>query len=114
MPSSREFVDHTIDLFSAFGEVTARSMFGGWGLYHQGVMFALIAEDVLYLKADAANRGAFEAVGMEPFLYQKGDGSTATMSYWEAPPPALEDPQEMVAWAQGAYEAALRGKKKRR
>jgi DNA transformation protein len=97
-----------VDVLSdAIGRVSARSMFGGWGLYREGRMFALVADDALYLKADDKNRAMFEAEGRGPFVYD-GKGKPVSMSYFEAPPEALDDPSEMRPWARAAYEAALR------
>ena len=50
--------------------MSARAMFGGFGLYLRGVMFALIADETLYFKTDAVNRAAFEEAGMAPFVYE--------------------------------------------
>ncbi|MCM0018901.1 MAG: TfoX/Sxy family DNA transformation protein [Tagaea sp.] len=102
------FVAMCVEVLSeALGRVAARSMFGGWGLYREGRMFALIAEDTLYLKADAANRHSFEAEGLGPFVYE-GKGKPVSMRYYQAPPDALDDPAAMLPWARAAYDAALR------
>ena len=102
-----EIVDLALELFEPLGGVTARRMFGGWGFHHQGMMFALIAADTLYLKADAVNRPAFEAVGMPPFHYE-ARGRQIVLPYRQAPPEALEDAALMLPWARGAVDAALR------
>lgn len=91
----------------ALGRVAARSMFGGWGIYREGRMFGLIADDTLYLKADDKNRAMFEAEGLGPFVYD-GKGKPVSMSYYEVPPEALDDPSAMRPWAVSAYDAALR------
>ena len=67
MASSAEFRDHVLDLLAALGPVTARRMFGGFGIYLDGVMFALIADDILYLKVDDRTRPDYEAAGSAPF-----------------------------------------------
>ena len=87
-------------------------MFGGHGVYYDGVMIGLIASEALYLKADKQSAHLFEEQGLEPFSYPKGDKQVA-MSYFQAPGEALEDPSEMQEWAQVAYEAALRSKQRR-
>jgi DNA transformation protein len=84
-------------------------MFGGFGLYLRGVMFALVAGETLYLKADALNRAAFEEAGMGPFVYETKGRKVAT-SYHEAPPDALEDADALSELARGAYAAAQRAK----
>jgi DNA transformation protein len=91
-----------------FGPVRAKAMFGGWGLYHEDVFFALIAEDALYLKADGESRPVFEALGLQPFVYRMKDGDSVTMTYLQAPEEALESPDVMAEWARRAYAAALR------
>jgi DNA transformation protein len=116
MPKRSEFVEHVVETMRRFGPVEPKSMFGGWGLYHQGLFFALIAEDALYIKTDDENRADFEALGLEPFVYAMKDGETLTMSYRAAPEEALENPDVMAEWARRGYAAALRAaaKKKRR
>ncbi|MDB5456007.1 MAG: competence protein TfoX [Caulobacter sp.] len=81
-------------------------MFGGVGLYAEGLFFALIASDVLYLKTDATTRPAFEAADSQPFR----PGNGAALSYWSAPIEALDDPELMVDWARRAIAAARRAK----
>ena len=88
--------------------VSARAMFGGFGLFQGGVMFALIARGTLYFKVDDANRGAYEDAGMPPFRYLRG-GKTFEMSYWQAPSDVLDDEEEIAAWARDAITAAHRG-----
>jgi len=83
-------------------------MFGGWGLYHEGVFFALIAADTLYFKADDGNAAHFDAAGLPPFVYESRLGERIVMSYRQAPPEALESPAEMQTWARLGYGAALR------
>ncbi len=103
------FIVHILDQLEAFGPVIARSMFGGFGLYLRGVMFALVADETLYFKTDAVNRALFEDTGMGPFLYQTKDRKVA-MSYHEVPPDALEDCEALAELARGAYAAAQRAK----
>ncbi|HSM23090.1 MAG TPA: TfoX/Sxy family protein, partial [Rubrivivax sp.] len=83
MAGSKEFVVHILDRLQPLGAVTARAMFGGHGIYCDGVMFALIAEDVLYFKVDDQNRPRFEALGAGPF--RPYADRPVTMSYYEVP-----------------------------
>ena len=101
------FVSHCLELLAPLGAVRARRMFGGWGLYADDVFIAVIARDRLYLKADAESKAAFEAAGSEHFVYDLKTGAVA-MSYWSAPPDAMDSPAEMAPWARGALQAALR------
>lgn len=109
MTASPAFCAHLIDLMAGFGPVSLRRMFGGAGLYHGGVMFALVFDDTLYFKVDDRNRPAFEAAGMAAFTYE-GDKGPVAMSFYEAPPDAMEDAEMMRDWVRGAYEAALGAK----
>ena len=108
MPSTRnEFADYVMELMADWATVSARKMFGGYGLYREGLMFALIADDELFFKTDAGNVTQFEQVGSHPFVY-RNQTRTVQMSYWSAPEASLESPAEMSAWCQSAYGAALR------
>jgi DNA transformation protein len=109
MKTSDEFAAHAAELLSSVGRVTARRMFGGRGLYCDGTMFALIADDVLYLKVDEGNRAEFERAGATPFTYG-AQGRRTVMSYFRAPDEALESPAQAQPWARSAYAAALRGR----
>ncbi len=82
-------------------------MFGGHGVYRDGVIVGIIIDDVLHLKVDAATRATFEAAGCAPFLYE-AKGKQIPMSYWTVPDEALDSPQAFRPWAQHAWEAALR------
>jgi DNA transformation protein and related proteins len=102
-------VDHCLELLAPLGTVRARRMFGGHGFYCDDLFFALIAMDRLFLKADPVTQPAFAAAGCEPFVYD-GKGKSVTMSYWTAPPAAMESPAEMQPWARLALAAALRAR----
>ena len=104
---SREYLDYLHDLFSAFAPVTTRAMFGGHGVYRDGLILAIVIDEVLYLKVDDGTRADFEAEGCAPFLYE-ARGKRIPMSYWSVPEFALDSPQEFRPWAQRAWEAALR------
>jgi len=100
-------VNHCLELLSSVGGARARRMFGGHGLYVDDIFIALIAQDRLYLKADAESRPRFEAAGSEPFVYDTKTGEIA-LGYWSAPPEAMESPALMQPWARLALQAALR------
>lgn len=108
-PRRNEFVEHVLELLAPFGSVSARRMFGGFGIYRDALMFALVAGDVLYLKADTENRGEFEEAGSEPFSYTVRR-KQVILSYWRAPEEALENAESMRTWARSAFAAALRAK----
>jgi DNA transformation protein len=83
-------------------------MFGGHGLYHEGLMFAIVMDQRLYLKADEVNRPEFEALGLAPFTYAM-KGRDVALSYWAAPDAIFDEPSVAVRWARSAWDAALRG-----
>ena len=108
MNTPSQFVTHIVELMEAFGPVESKAMFGGWGLYHSGVFFALVLGDVLYLKADGENRPSFEALGLPPFVYESRLGQKTAMQYFQAPADALESRDVMAEWARRSYAAAVR------
>jgi len=111
MPSSKSYRDFVVEqLGRVVPQVRARSMFGGFGIYSGELFFALIANNVLYFKVDAVNRGDYEARGMGPFRPYGDDRDT--MQYYEVPADLLEDAEELGAWAEKAIGAARRKKKK--
>jgi len=104
---SREYLDYLHDLFSAFAPIATRAMFGGHGVYREGVIIGIVIDEAIYLKVDDQTRAAFEAQGCAPFVYESR-GKVVPMSYWSVPEEALDSPQEFRPWAQRAWEAALR------
>jgi DNA transformation protein len=107
MPRRDALVEHCLELLSPMGTASAQRMFGGHGLRLDGLFIALVAFDRLYLKADALNRPRFAEAGCEPFVYDS-KGRPVTLSYWTAPPQAMDSPEQMRPWARLALDAALR------
>ena len=107
---SAELVQHITELLAGLGRLKTRSMFGGHGLYSDGVFFGFVLGDVLYLKADDDSRPRFLAAGLKPFVWRK----RASVNYYRAPPEALESPHAALDWAREALGAALRSKKRKK
>lgn len=105
--SSGEFVEYLLEQLRPLGAVSARRMFGGYGVYYGNRMFGLVADDQLYLKTDDQNRAEFEARDLKPFIYQTERRNIA-MSYSEAPAEALDDSEALCEWARSAIAAAAR------
>lgn len=101
------FADFILEILRPWRPVTARRMFGGHGVYHAGVMFALLADGQLYLKVDHESRGAFEAAGLSPFMYES-NGRRVALSYYRAPDAMLDEPELAHEWAERGWQAALR------
>ena len=95
------------------GKVTTRSMMGGATLYLDGTVFAIIADDELWFKADKVSDSEWDSLGAERFTYDMR-GKIGTMNYRRAPLDAYDDPEAMRRWAALALEAGLRAPKKRR
>jgi DNA transformation protein len=105
-----EFVEFLTEVFESFGPINAKRMFGGYGIYRDGLMFGLVADDVLYLKADAKSVAKFTDRGLPCFEYLK-QGKRMRISYYAAPDEVFDNPDEARDWAMLAFEAALRGRK---
>lgn len=103
-----DFIPFVQELLDRWGPVTSRRMFGGHGLYHEGLMFAIVMNQQLYLKADDLNRPDFEALGLTPFTYPM-KGREVALSYWSAPEVIFDDSEEAERWARSAWDAAARG-----
>ena len=100
--------DDIRELFSAFGRVEVRRLFGGAGIFADGTMFALVSKGVIYLKTDGHNAPAFEREALEPFTYATKAGRRGVMSYRRMPDRLYDDPEELAIWARDALAAAGR------
>lgn len=107
MTTDRDFINYLLELLAPLDGVSAKRMFGGYGLFRDGLMFALVADDTLYFKADEQTRARFTERELEPFTYDKA-GKLMQMSYYRAPEETMDSSDEMGEWARLAYEAALR------
>jgi DNA transformation protein len=106
MPVSDDFHDYILEQLSAMRAVVSRRMFGGVGLYCDGLFFGLIDDDVLYLKVDDSNRPDYTTRGMEPFRPFK-DKPLYSMTYFQVPAEVLEDAEQLVEWSRKACAVAL-------
>jgi DNA transformation protein len=108
MTVSEPYLAFAQDVLAPLAPLRIKRMFGGAGVYSGEVFFAILADDTLYLKADARSRDAYEARGLRPFTYTRKDGRAAHLSYYPLPADILEDPEALVAWAREAVAAAQR------
>ena len=108
MPVTPGYKAFVIEQLEKVASITSKSMFGGVGLYADGLFFALIANDRLYFKVDDSNRLDFEAAEMEPF---RPYGDERSMKYYEVPIGVLEDVDALQTWAEKAVAVARRAKK---
>jgi DNA transformation protein and related proteins len=106
MPVSSTYRTYILEQLSPLGSVTARPMFGGLGLYHDGRFFGLVDDDTLYLKVDDTSRADYERAGMGPFRPSAEEGPT--LGYYQVPAEVLEDRMVLRDWAATAVEVARR------
>lgn len=102
-----EDADRLHELFASFGPVSVRRMFGGAGLFADGLMFGLVFEGVVYLKAKADTVATFEREGCQPFSYGTKTGRRVLTSYWRLPDRLYDDPDELAQWARAALSTAI-------
>ena len=106
MAVSDDFRVFILEQLATAGRVTPRAMFGGVGLYLDGLFFALIDDDTLYFKSDDTTRARYEQAGSKPFC-PFPDQPDKSMAYWQVPAEVLEDADELAAWAREAMGVAL-------
>lgn len=99
------YADYVLDLLSPLGGVALRAMFGGHGVYRDGIMFGIVADDQLYFKVDEKTCADYQARGSEPFTYA-ARGKEIRLSYWRVPEDVMEDTDELHIFANRAGEVA--------
>jgi len=97
-----------VELFAEFGSVTVRRMFGGAGIFVDGLMIGLVSDGVIYLKTDHETIQGFVAEGLRPFSYATRHGERKLTSYWRMPDRLYDDTEELARWATAAHAVALR------
>lgn len=102
-----EFVEHVLEMLEGAGDIRAKRMFGGYGIYRDDLIFGLVVDDVLYLKTDEQSVGLFAERGQSPFVYVKKGEPTKT-SYYSAPEEMFDDPEDAERWLRIACDAAIR------
>ncbi|MFN3745568.1 MAG: TfoX/Sxy family protein [Hyphomicrobiaceae bacterium] len=112
MSADAALIAHLMDVLRPLGGVASRRMFSGAGVFRDGLMFALVVGDELYIKADEATIPDFEAEGCGPFVYGTKNGERALRSYWRAPEFLVDDDDAMREWCRRAAEVAARATSK--
>jgi DNA transformation protein len=103
-----DFEEWVREHFAALGPLKIKRMFGGAGVYRQGIIFALLDDGVVWLKGDETNVPALEAAGSRQFTYPGKDEVEMKLGYWSLPDSATDDADEAAEWGRGAFEVALR------
>jgi DNA transformation protein len=109
VPKPDRYVEFVVEQFSPLGRITTRFMFGGWCLYCEGTVFALVANGSVFLKGDAESIPKFEARGLPAF--RPFPDQDLTMKYFQAPPEIFEDGDAMREWCGLAIAAGRRASK---
>jgi DNA transformation protein len=100
--ADRTFKDRVFDQLSGLGGITSRPMFGGWGIYWEAVIFAILFGDQLYFKVDEQSKSEYVAKGMAPFHPNERQ---TLKSYYEVPSDVLDDIEALLSWAREAIRA---------
>ena len=113
MVASDSFAEFLCEQLAPLGHLTMLRMFGKTGVFCDGVMFGIVADNTLYFRVDDDNRAVFEeAQSFSPLNYKK-KGSTIDLSFWRVPERLFDEPDELVTWARAALAAARRVAAKR-
>ena len=108
MAYDRAFGDWVLEHFAALGPLRIKPMFGAAAVYADDLIWALLDDGVVWLKADDENEAALRAAGSRQFTYPTKDGQAMSMAYWSLPETAADDADEAVGWARASMAAAVR------
>jgi DNA transformation protein len=104
------FQDYVKELFAGMGRVEIKRMFGGAGGYSGGLMFLLLADDTIHIKADDALKAELRQEGSGPFVWEPQSGprkgEKVDLGYWRLPDAALDDPELAAEWGRKALAIA--------
>jgi DNA transformation protein len=101
--ASTEAAEDLQDKLRPLGDVTIRKMFGGYGVFESGKMFALVdSGGAVFLKADDTNRSRFEEAGCQKH---------GRMPYFQVPENVLADEADLQEWARTSLQVARQAKK---
>ena len=107
MTGREDLVNYIIDMLQDLGHIDAKYMFGDWGLYLDGLFFAILEDDNLFVKVDDKSREFFEKNKLKQFSYMR-KGKRCFLSYYKVPDEAIDDIDMLKYWAELGYQAALR------
>lgn len=110
MEDKKAFANEVSARLTPLGPVSARPMFGGFGIYLDGVMFGIIASGILYFRVDETTRADYERTDSGPFTYNRKGRTVEMDGYWRVPAKTYEDPERLIHWAERAHDTARRSK----
>src|SRR5580704_11791460 len=114
MVASDSFAEFLREQLASLGRLTMRRMFGKTGVFCDGVMLAMVTDNMLYFRVDNGNRAAFKEAEVFPPLNYENQGRLIDLSFWRAPDRLFDEPDELVEWARAAFAAARRVAAKQR
>ena len=114
MVASAGFAEYLKEQLEPLGRISLRRMFGKTGVFCDGAMLGMVADDTFYVRVDAQNRATFaEAASSPPLNYAKG-GALIDLAFWRVPERLIDEPDELLDWARAALAAARRVAAKRK
>ena len=108
MVASDDFAQFLRDQLTPLGCVTMRRMFGKTGIFCDGLMLAMVRDNMLYFRVDVHSRTAFSEAAAHPPLNYEKQGRSVNLAFWRAPERLFEDPEEFINWARIALATARR------
>ncbi len=108
---AKHIAEHYVDQLSDWAKITTRPLFGAVALYRNDHVFAMAWHGALYFKVDADSRAEYEAAGSQTLGYTSEGEDHALKSYWAVPADVLDDDDKLRAWAERAYQAALKSQR---
>ena len=101
-----QYLAYVLEQLEGLPALRPNRMFGGIGLYSDGVFFGLIDDDTLYFKTGPANVAQYQARNMPKFM-PFPDKTGAVMGYHQVPVDIIEEPESLVAWARQSVAVQL-------
>jgi DNA transformation protein len=113
MVATPDYVEFLREQFAPLGPIAMRRMFGKTGIFHEGAMLGVVADNTLYFRVDDDNRVMFAEARSHPPLSYIKNGVSIDLAFWRAPDRLFDDPEEFICWARSALAAARRVATKR-
>ena len=98
MSKQNQYLMYVMEKLQPHGPIRSRAMFGGYGIYYNDVIFAVIVKDELYFRIDDLTKRDYEeSFNYKPFVYD-GMKKTVTMPYYTLPKKMLSINQILAGW----------------
>jgi DNA transformation protein len=118
-PKPKRELPESVQTLGKVLPIETRAMFGGYGIYNEGIFFALLSsQGLLYFRVNDANRPDFEKADSEPFMpysrVKSRAGERIVMPYYLVPEKVLAKPATLRKWAEKAVDAAVSARAKKK